>query len=216
MMNTRSATLLLLSLILAGCSYRDYGRVPVITSFKDPAYAKATFKRIAIVADVRDLEWRRRLESQMVTTFGDWGISAVESYTIIPPTRVWSTQERGQAFASNGVDGYLSLGLDTTDMPERVVPLRSTTTTTRVKPPHEKGAGERETERSVTELRGGYSVRETTTRYMISLNDRRQGATAWIALNDMGGDRLARLVPFCEEVAVQLTRDGLVPVSADR
>ena len=131
-MNFRIATAILsfFPLILAGCSYRDYDRVPVLTSFKDPAYARTTFRRIAIVADVRDLELRHRFESAMAATFGRWGIAAVESYRIIPPTRSWSPQERRQAMASNGVDGYLVVALDTSDMPETFVPVSATTTTT--------------------------------------------------------------------------------------
>ena len=112
--------------------------------------------------------------------------------------------------ASNGVDGYLVVALDTSDMPETFVPVSATTTTTRVKPPSARGEARRETETSVTREHGGYTMRRSTTRYRMTLNDGRSDATAWIALDDMGSEVSTRLEPFCEEVAVQLTRDGLV------
>jgi hypothetical protein len=213
-MNISIVTALLLCFAAAGCAYRQFDGIPAITSFKDPAYAGAEFKRIAIIADLSDLEWRKRLESRMTESFKEWGIMAVESNMLIPPTRQWSPEERLNVLAKNGVDGYLSVTVDTTDVTETYIPATYTTTTTREKP--DKGKSE---ETAVTKQQGGYTVTKASTRYRLTLVDRATGRTAWIALNDLGSSPSSRLRPFCEEIAAQLERDGLVhpsgPIDTD-
>ena len=95
----------IISFLLFGCASTK------MTSFKDPDYQQANFKRILIIANTTDLEKRQKLESKMVIEFSKVGVFALESYNIFPPTRELSNEDKIrlriiELTLSNGVKEY--------------------------------------------------------------------------------------------------------------
>jgi hypothetical protein len=217
------ATLLLL-LPLAGCAMYSGGtfryQPTSITSFRDPEFSGRAFGSLAVLADTADLTWRHNLEQSLVRSLHSRNLNAVESYTVIPPTRSWSPAQQQQALAGKGVDAYLRLVVDTVSVEEKLVPVTTSTTTTRElkkKPPltgYDSVQYDVQNETVTTTSEGGYTVRTVRMRYRILLVDVATGHTAWIGLNGIDGDANARLASFCEEIAAQLVRDSIVAPSA--
>jgi hypothetical protein len=213
------ATLLLL-IPLAGCGLYSGGsylyQPTSITSFKDPEFTGRTFRHLAVLADTSDLRWRHDLEAQMARSLRSRSLDAVESNIVIPPTRTWTEAQQRQALAGKGVDAYLRLVVDTVSIEENLVPVTTSTTTTRElkkKPPmtgYDSAQYEVVNETVTTKSDGGYTVRKVTVSYRIALVDVASGHTAWMALNGIAGDPAGRLTEFCEEIAAQLVRDAMV------
>jgi hypothetical protein len=220
-MKTISTVLLLAATaLLAGCGMYSGGSIiyqpSAITSFKDPEFTGRTFRHLAVLADTNDLGWRHALEAAMVRSLRSRSLSAVESHTVIPPTRSWTEGQQREALAGKGVDAYLRLVVDTISVVETEVPLTTSTTTSRElkrKPPmtgYDSAQYEVENETVTTKSEGGYTVRTVTMRYRIALVDVVSGRTAWMALDRIDGDAQRRLGSFCEEIAAQLVRDAMV------
>src|ERR1051325_6729324 len=111
------ALLLITSLMLAGCGMYSGGsflyQPRAITSFTDPEFSGRPFKRLAVLADTSDLGWRHDLEDALVRSLRSRDLGAVESHTVIPPTRGWTEAQRREALAGKGLDAYLRLVVDT-------------------------------------------------------------------------------------------------------
>jgi hypothetical protein len=214
-------TLLLASVMLSGCSFM-YSRgsapyvPPSIASFKDPEFTGRAFKHLAVLADTGDLGWRHNLEGAMVRALRSRDLDAVESHTVIPPTRSWTEAQQRQALAGKGVDAYLRLVVDTLWIETREVPVTTSTTTTREltrKPPmtgYDSAQYEVANEVVTTKSEGGYTVQTVRMRYRIQLVDVASGRNAWMALDRLDGDPSSRVAGFCEEIAAQLVRDAMV------
>lgn len=216
------ATLLLAlaPIMLGGCAFL---KMPVgsyepakITSFKDPDFSSASFRRIAVIVDTTELAWRRDLEDAMSRSLRSRHVDGIASYIVIPPTRHWDETQQRQALAGKGLDAYLRLIVDSVTVEEKVVPLTTSTTTTRErkkKPPltgYDSSDYEVVSETVTTKSEGGETLRTVRMRYRAVLVEVASGRTAWIGLNGMSGDARARIGSFCDEIAAQLVRDSIV------
>jgi hypothetical protein len=189
-----------------------------ITSFVDPAYRGHIFHRIAVIADTSDLEWRLKLEKQLAGAYREKGVNGIEGATIISPTRQWNDAARHDALLASGVDGYLDVEIIESGEWTKYIPATTATTVSRERKAKEKQTGkdkdtveyEEVSVTTTTKQDGGYTERTPWTRYRIRLIDVATGDVAWMAMNAINGNPGDRLWAFCQEVAAQLQRDGLV------
>jgi hypothetical protein len=212
-------TLIVLAVLLAGCAaYKSappYNAEP-LTAFTDPAFKWTVFRRIAVVADTSNLEWRLKLESRLAETLTEYGTRSVRGSTLFPPTRQWSDAARRAALLADSVDGFLTLTITESSARTKYIPAVTSTTVTQERKAKEKTNG-RDTSNyeevnviTTTRQDGGYTENTPLTRYTIKLIDVATGQTAWMATNRIDGDPDDRLWSFCQEIVAQLQRDGLV------
>jgi len=64
-----------------------------VVSFTDPSFADASYHRIAVFADSRDLQVRRSVEMQFSEELGKMGVAAAPTVEIILPTRTYTREE---------------------------------------------------------------------------------------------------------------------------
>jgi hypothetical protein len=220
-MYARFVTLLtsVIAVAFTGCITWPTGSpyVPAtITSFVDPAFRGHIFRRIAVIADTSDLEWRLKLEKQLAGANREKGVNGIEGATIISPTRQWSDAARHDALVANGIDAYLALEIVESGEWTKYIPATTATTVSRERKAKEKQTGkdtvdyEEVSVTTTTKQEGGYTERTPWTRYRIRLIDVATGQVAWMAMNAINGNPTDRLWSFCQEVAAQLQRDGLV------
>ena len=200
-------TIFMLAVILSSCASTR------MTSFKDPSFRSSKFKRILVIANVSDLQWRQKVESRLVEAFKDAGVFAVEGVLFFPPTRTFSNEEKVDLLVSSNLDGYISVSVGDAGTTEVYVPPTSSTTTT-------KGSasvyGNQATykSKSTTSYSGGYTLSKPWAEFDTKLVDVSSGQTAWVASSFTGGNAYANLNTvinsYCDKVVEQLIQDGLV------
>jgi hypothetical protein len=203
-MKPRVITVPLALIAVAGCTPPP----SQVTSFVDPAYARTTFKRIAIAADVGNLATMRALESRMAASLAEGGTSAIARFELLSPTREWSRAQMLAAFDSAGADAYMTITVDTSQIVEHHEPSTSTTTTTTRTTP-KKGEDET-TETTVTEQKEGYSYKSITTRFRMTLRPMKSEGIAWLAVAELESEAPARVEDYCEDMVAKLRSDRLV------
>lgn len=196
--------------LLVGCASTR------MTSFKDPDYQQADFKRILIVANTSDLEKRQKLESKMVEEFTEIGVFALESYNLFPPTRELSAQDKIELLNQNGIDSFISIDVGESGINKVTVPVTSTTTKTKGDV-SVYGNTAKYKEKSKTTYQGGQTYSKPWADYETSLYDVSNGRMAWIASSHTGGNAYANfntvMNSYCGEVVEKLVEDKLIKVN---
>lgn len=193
--------------ILVGCASTR------MTSFKDPDYQKAEFKRILVVANTNDLEDRQKLESKLVEAFSDIGVFAMESFRLFPPTRELSDEEKVDLLLKNDIDAFISISVGESGVSEVYVPQTSSTTKTKGEV-NVYGNTARYKEKSTTTYQGGYTLNKPWAEFETKLYDVSNGQMAWIASSFTGGNAYANrntvINSYCGKTVDQLLEDNLI------
>jgi hypothetical protein len=74
--------LVFITLILSACSTTT--NTPIVTEWRNPAYAPAPFKRIIVGGPSGNISLRRNFEDEFVTQLRAMGVDALASYKYIP------------------------------------------------------------------------------------------------------------------------------------
>ncbi len=220
--------ILLLAVVLAGCGIgtgvvREEKLPEPITAFKDPDFATVRFRRVAVLVDTADLQWRATLERAIVAETRGRRMDAIPSTGVLFPTRVLTEAERRDVLAKSGVDAYLRLTVENVVVNERQVPLTSTTTTKRERNPA-NGAPDStgksaETETVTQTTQGGYTEKTVIVRYGVSLIDVASGRTTWMAVHTLADFTESGAARFGSQLSGQFVRDSVLvrsPVVAAR
>lgn len=184
-----------------------------MTSFKDPDYQKAEFKRILIVANTNDLEDRKKLESKMVEELTDIGVFALESFKLFPPTRELSDEDKVDLLLKNKIDAFISISIGESGVDEQYIPQTSSTTNTKG---NVSVYGNTATykEKSTTTYQGGYTLEKPWGKFETKLYDVSNGQMAWIASSFTGGNAYANrntvINSYCGKTVEQLLEDRLI------
>ncbi len=184
-----------------------------MTSFTDPGYRTTTFTRILVVANLSDLQWRKRIESRLVDEFLWNGVFAMEGMNLFPPTRELTDQEKIDLLVQNKIDAYIVIGVRETGTQEVYIPETGSSTQT-------EGSvsvyGNTATyrEKSRTTKYGGYTVSKGWAEFDVKLYDVSNGQCAWVASAFTGGNAFANfntiINSFCFKTVEQLIKDGVV------
>lgn len=184
-----------------------------MTSFKDPDYQKAEFKRILIVANTNDLEDRQKLESKMVEEFSNIGVFALESFRLFPPTRELTDEEKVNLLLKNDIDAFISISVGESGVDEVYVPQTSSTTKTKGEV-NVYGNTARYKEKSTTTYQGGYTLNKPWAEFETKLYDVSNGQMAWISSSFTKGNAYANrntlINSYCRKTVEQLLEDNLI------
>lgn len=184
-----------------------------MTSFKDPDYQKAEFKRILIVANTNDLEDRQKLESKMVEAFSDIGVFAMESFRLFPPTRELTDEDKVNLLLKNNIDAFISISVGESGVDEIYVPQTSSTTKTKGEV-NVYGNTAHYKEKSTTTYQGGYTLNKPWAEFETKLYDVSNGQMAWISSSFTKGNAYANrntvINSYCGKTVEQLLEDRLI------
>ena len=101
----RRASVLVAALVLVGCATTQ------VTAFRDPGFANKRFSKLAIFALGLRLDARVNVEHDICQKLEP--TPCVSGIEILPPTRVYETEEVTKAIERAGADGVLILSLAT-------------------------------------------------------------------------------------------------------
>lgn len=184
-----------------------------MTSFKDPDYQKAEFKRILVVANTNDLEDRQKLESKMVEAFSEIGVFAMESFRLFPPTRELTDEEKVNLLLKNDIDAFISISVGESGVDEVYVPQTSSTTKTKGEV-NVYGNTARYKGKSTTTYQGGYTLNKPWAEFETKLYDVSNGQMAWISNSFTKGNAYANrntvINSYCGKTVDQLLEDKLI------
>ena len=200
-------------IILVGCASTR------MTSFTDPDYQKAEFKRILVVANTNDLEDRQKLESKMVEEFSNIGVFALESFRLFPPTRELTDEDKVELLLKNDIDAFISISVGESGVREVYVPQTSSTTKTKGNV-NVYGNTATYKEKSTTTHQGGYTLNKPWAEFETQLYDVSNGQMAWIATSFTGGNAYANrntvIDSYCGKTVDQLLEDKLITKSLQK
>jgi len=200
-------------IILVGCASTR------MTSFTDPDYQKAEFKRILVVANTNDLEDRQKLESKMVEEFSNIGVFALESFRLFPPTRELTDEDKVELLLKNDIDAFISISVGESGVREVYVPQTSSTTKTKGNV-NVYGNTATYKEKSTTTYQGGYTLNKPWAEFETQLYDVSNGQMAWIATSFTGGNAYANrntvIDSYCGKTVDQLLEDKLITKSLQK
>lgn len=202
-----SCVLLIVSTLIGGCAHTS------MTSYIDPSYRASSFKRVLVIANISDLQWRQKVESRLVEAFRDQGIFAMESLDLFPPTRNLSDEQKVKLLLQNHIDSYIVVSVGDAGAQQVYIPPTGSSTKT-------SGSvsvyGDNATyqEKSTTTTYGGYTVSKPWAQFDAKLFDASNGQNAWMASAFTGGNAYANyntvVNSFCDKTVEQLVNDGVV------
>ena len=74
-----------------------------VVSFSDPDAVNKLYTKIAVIGDTDDLSDRLLVEDKMVETLRDYGVKAVSSLSLLPPTRSFTIAEEDSILIKNNI-----------------------------------------------------------------------------------------------------------------
>ncbi|GIU70438.1 MAG: hypothetical protein KatS3mg002_1674 [Candidatus Woesearchaeota archaeon] len=194
-------------LFFSGCASTN------ITSFKDPDYENAKFNKILVLANTTDLSDRKELESYMVSEFSNFGIIAMESFRLFPPTRNLSDQEMIDLLLKNHIDAIITINVGESGVEEVYIPRTGSETKTKGQV-NTYGNTANYKEKSTTTYYGGYTQKKPWAEFETKLFDVSNGNLVWIASSFTGGNAYANrstiIYSYCLNTVEKLIEDGLI------
>lgn len=185
-----------------------------ITSFKDPDYKKADFKRILVVVNSSDLGNRLKLETKMAEEIRKVGIFAMESYQLFPPTREIGDEDKVKLLIDNNIDSFISISVGESGVDNVYIPPTSSITKTEGNV-NVYGNQASYEEKSKTTYQGGYTLSKPWAEFNTKLYDVSNGRMVWIASSFTGGNAFADFNnvtnSYCQEIVKKLEIDRLIP-----
>jgi len=77
------------------------------SSYRDPAFARTSYRRVVVMASGVQLGTRQEIERRLASELRGKRIEAVEGMGLFPPTREFSQEETMAALRERGFDGLL-------------------------------------------------------------------------------------------------------------
>ena len=98
-----SKAVVLFALALAGCASTS------LTAYQDPAFATASFGKVAVLATGVQLDERIALENRLVGALRNKRVTAESALRLFPPTRPMSDDQMAAALLAGGYDAILTV-----------------------------------------------------------------------------------------------------------
>jgi hypothetical protein len=180
-----------------------------ISSMKDPTIKGRTYKRILIISQFDKIELIRDYELNLAKELSEKGIYAVANYTVLPPLREYTNEEKDEVMSEHKFDSYLLLIPQGYDIRTEYYPP-STETETRVSK-HDSTLFKKTT---TTSYPGGYEETPTAFFAQVKMYDFKNGNIIW------QGDTETKLSTYmtdhniskwvCKKIAEQLEADAMI------
>lgn len=141
-----------------------------LVSFTDPdAYGKS-YSKVVVAADVGDLSDKLAIETQLVETLLEKGVSAVTSLSLLPPTREFTVMQENEVFTKNRIDGLVIVQIAEAGFFVTTEPISV----------HTETSSDKNEKVSSTSVSGGGTEHKAFGQFRVSLVDLKSQKTMWV------------------------------------
>ena len=175
-----------------------------ISSFKNPDIDFSNYQRMLILGNSRDIDFRKTIETDLVTAFTEQSIGAVSSIELISPVKEYTDEEIQKILSENNIDGYLSVAVVTALEESAYVPQ---TSYTNYRSHYVNG---QLISTPYTSTYGGYSVSYPKASFEIILTDIKTGQIAFKATANSEGDEFSDMKTISKSLAKKIVEEYIV------
>ena len=175
-----------------------------ISSFKNPDIDFSNYQRMLILGNSRDIDFRKTIETDLVTAFTEQSIGAVSSIELISPVKEYTDEEIQKILSENNIDGYLSVAVVTALEESAYVPQ---TSYTNYRSQYVNG---QLISTPYTSTYGGYSVSYPKASFEIILTDIKTGQIAFKATANSEGDEFSDMKTISKSLAKKIVEEYIV------
>lgn len=175
-----------------------------ISSFKNPDIDFSNYQKMLILGNSRDIDFRKTIETDLVTAFTEQSIGAVSSIELISPVKEYTDEEIQKILSENNIDGYLSVAVVTALEESAYVPQ---TSYTNYRSQYVNG---QLISTPYTSTYGGYSVSYPKASFEIILTDIKTGQIAFKATANSEGDEFSDMKTISKSLAKKIVEEYIV------
>lgn len=175
-----------------------------ISSFKNPDIDFSNYQKMLILGNSRDIDFRKTIETDLVTAFIEQSIGAVSSIELISPVKEYTDEEIQKILSENNIDGYLSVAVVTALEESAYVPQ---TSYTNYRSQYVNG---QLISTPYTSTYGGYSVSYPKASFEIILTDIKTGQIAFKATAYSEGDEFSDMKTISKSLAKKIVEEYIV------
>lgn len=191
----RKFLFLVIPLILSNCVSTN------ISSFQNPDIDFSQYKKIAVYGNIRDISFRKMLETDFTAAFTNQSINAIATSSIISPLKEYTNQEFFDLLSENAVDGLLSIEVISANRENGYVPL---TTSTYYQSYYSVGQLNLA---PFTTTSGGYVYSYPKASFEITLTDVKTGEIAFRSTANSRGDEFSDMKTISESIAENVVEE---------
>lgn len=175
-----------------------------ISSFKNPDIDFSNYQKMLILGNSRDIDFRKTIETDLVTAFTEQSIGAVSSIELISPVKEYTDEEIQKILSENNIDSYLSVAVVTALEESAYVPQ---TSYTNYRSQYVNG---QLISTPYTSTYGGYSVSYPKASFEIILTDIKTGQIAFKATANSEGDEFSDMKTISKSLAKKIVEEYIV------
>lgn len=175
-----------------------------ISSFKNSDIDFSNYQKMLILGNSRDIDFRKTIETDLVTAFTEQSIGAVSSIELISPVKEYTDEEIQKILSENNIDGYLSVAVVTALEESAYVPQ---TSYTNYRSQYVNG---QLISTPYTSTYGGYSVSYPKASFEIILTDIKTGQIAFKATANSEGDEFSDMKTISKSLAKKIVEEYIV------
>lgn len=175
-----------------------------ISSFKNPDIDFSNYQKMLILGNSRDIDFRKTIETDLVTAFTEQSIGAVSSIELISPVKEYTDEEIQKILSENNIDGYLSVAVVTALEESAYVPQ---TSYTNYRSQYVNG---QLISTPYTSTYGGYSVSYPKASFEIILTDIKTGQIAFKATANSEGDEFSDMKTISKSLAKKIVEEYII------
>ena len=178
-----------------------------ISSFINPDIDISNYKNILVFGNIRDIEIRKTLESDIVSAFIDNNLNCISSINIFSPLKDYSEQERKEILIKNNIDGIITVCIISAGENSASIPQQ---TYTNYSSQYVNG---QLISIPYTTTSGGYSVSYPKADFEITLTDIASGKLAYKATANSEGDEFSDMKTISRSLAKEIVKEYISLIS---
>ncbi len=178
-----------------------------ISSFINPDIDISNYKNILVFGNIRDIEIRKTLESDIVSAFIENNLNCISSINIFSPLKDYSEQEREEILIKNNIDGIITVCIISAGENSAYIPQQ---TYINYSSQYVNGQLIRI---PYTTTSGGYSVSYPKADFEITLTDIVSGKLAYKATANSEGDEFSDMKTISRSLAKEIVKEYISLIS---
>ena len=178
-----------------------------ISSFINPDIDISNYKNILVFGNIRDIEIRKTLESDIVSAFIENNLNCISSINIFSPLKDYSEQERKEILIKNNIDGIITVCIISAGENSASIPQQ---TYTNYSSQYVNG---QLISIPYTTTSGGYSVSYPKADFEITLTDIASGKLAYKATANSEGDEFSDMKTISRSLAKEIVKEYISLIS---
>lgn len=178
-----------------------------ISSFINPDIDISNYKNILVFGNIRDIEIRKTLESDIVSAFIENNLNCISSINIFSPLKDYSEQEREEILIKNNIDGIITVCIISAGENSAYIPQQ-----TYINYSSQYVNGQL-ISIPYTTTSGGYSVSYPKADFEITLTDIVSGKLAYKATANSEGDEFSDMKTISRSLAKEIVKEYISLIS---